>query len=55
MTGRESLLKELEAAKIDFDPTADHNYGTSQPAKVAFVPVALFRDLLAYLKNIPAR
>lgn len=45
----QKLLQKLEAVEVDFDPTAEHDYGNIQPKKIAFVPADLFRELLEFL------
>ncbi|MDB5478008.1 MAG: hypothetical protein JWM96_503 [Alphaproteobacteria bacterium] len=44
------LLQKLSACRINFDPQAEHAYGTAKPEKVAFVPVELLEQLQDYLK-----
>lgn len=51
MPEHEKLLQKLQAVEVDFDPTADHDYGNAQPKKIAFVPADLFGELLEFLKK----
>jgi hypothetical protein len=46
-----SLIDRLKSCPTGFDPTADHAHGTVQPQKIAFVPVALADDLIAFLSG----
>jgi len=47
----ETLLEKLLNCPVNFDPTADHIYGTEKPAKIAFVPVELMQKIACYLKE----
>lgn len=43
------LLKKAETCPVNFDCSFDHQLGTRQPPKVAYVPVELWEDLKEYL------
>ncbi len=51
----QNLLDRLIACPINFDPQADHDYGATQPQRVAFVPLALFEEMKILLKNTESK
>ncbi len=46
-----NLLKELEKVEVDFDAALPRDFENALPTKTAFVPVQLYRDIVAFIKK----
>lgn len=44
-----ALAQRLAACAVNFDPNHNHEHGTSQPPKVAFVPLDLHKAVMEAL------
>ena len=51
MSERVELLRKLEAVEVDFDPTASTDLEKVRPTKTAFVPLQLYKDILAFIRK----